>query len=1016
MDAKGNHQINLNPFALPLETDILFVLNIVAGVLLMLGLSVAIASPYIFVTATVLEDYADTVVYALEDNSPADKAEEVIQNFLQAYEKNMPRFFIAAISPVVLTLIILAASYFFYQRTSARIIQRKNLSPLKRSDDSKLYDMVSHLAAEIDLDVPPKAYIDNTNMGSNSQVWRNSKGYNVSFGLGSRMLLRKKADFLKAIILHEFAHIVNRDVFYTYFSQSLWWIIAWITGLSLVIALGAYGLFALYPNQLQEFLPSSSNGLQTQPFYEYLQGEGLPWLQYAAAGLALIMFVLPTFSLFIVISFVRVQLLRVRELYADSRAGNWGVADELKEIFKKRPEQKRSILRKIFALHPTNEIRQEYLKDSNKFFHFSYSTSVITGFLITFIIFAAVFTGLVYRYASLAIRDLNHAFNLLQGLSNPALRSFLGGKGLFPIVELVFSFLVFLLPILFLLLVAYLITEVGGISVQRKVILNEIISQRPWREQVELGGYASSFAVGAAIAIVLMSLPVMAVVGLPLIRGVLGLVLLLLPFVTAIIWIILYYIQRFSRLMFTEYEGVLSPGHMGRSIRTSALLLTIMMAIGLVLPPVTLLGRGIADLSIALYLDPANTEILDSAHSGRELLLDEPTLSMSNLPISPDLLNFFWNYFPSATSVIIVTAFCFVLVIALFFVLTHKMLQADIRLAKLCPQCNSELTSHSWLSQKCLNCGFASGRWTLPEHRDQRRYLMGVSYLEKAYDLNGRHKFKHALSTSKAASKYVINKSEVFNLQGLIYGKMGEREEARRAFSHALAQSAHYKPAAQNLVKLDRIPVEEAKPHSRKLPWKKVKKPADQSGQKSNGRDLLSIQTIGFLFLIYICSWVFPKMMEDVSVIFSSLFFIVIVFSGASYLIGKRLSDYASPGKIVIGLLIAQLIRYALTILLAGSLLSLLLDLMGVLALIIAILWLIFLPGIPAFLASILATIYVLVYQIAFLVIFHSILPGFSLAWLIDPLLSGTIVFFSLAGCQGYMLKVASRQYLETLI
>ena len=334
---------------------------------------------------------------------------------------------------------------------------------------------------------------------------------------------------------------------------------------------------------------------------------------------------------------------------------------------------------------------------------------------------------------------------------------------------------------------------------------------------------------------------------------------------------------------------------------------------------------------------------------------------------------------------------------------------SDVQLVMQCPQCQTKITNPSWLTQTCPNCGFASGSWLQPENNDHRKQLLGLLFLQQAYDLSGRNRNQQALSAAHQALQYASHKSEVLNLLGIIYQKMGKREEAQQAFSQALALSTNYEPALQNLSNVTKANSSEPKPSALKSLREIRAKLATKTGQTKKQQ----VELFVFLIVSYLCSQIFPTLYEVIWPLITGFGVIVIGYIVVSYLLSNKLSDSARPGTIVIGLLIMQLFRLTINLWLDELSIMPLLDLFMILGSVTIILWLIFRPDLSAYLASIVWAVSVFFYQTAFLFILFRSLGVYSFNWLLDLGLAMAIVYSSLASYKQYDMTLVNRRQVE---
>jgi len=120
-----------------------------------------------------------------------------------------------------------------------------------------------------------------------------------------RVLLRKFPETFRAVVRHELAHIVNRDIGRTYYAQSLWISVVLVT----IVPLLVLGAFAVLRSTFVTITDRVSIAdlrhffLEKYPTYFWL--------------------IIQSLGLIGVVAWIWASILRTRESYADWRAALW---------------------------------------------------------------------------------------------------------------------------------------------------------------------------------------------------------------------------------------------------------------------------------------------------------------------------------------------------------------------------------------------------------------------------------------------------------------------------------------------------------------------------------------------------------------------------------------------------------------------------------------------------------------------------------------------------------------------
>ena len=289
--APDRPSFRLNPFAFPSDTTSRFILlllfAIAASVLIwssmaMLGLSLqagfASCSPDMAATVNTLRDQLGIAMEHLQQGTAIPQAPtvDVAQCYRPLNRRILPAMAIGAGLLASFTLGI----WWLHPRWLA---SRMKLSRLEDDDAPELVAALARICSEAGLRRPPEFYWNPLGMAPRALAYGRAGRYRLA--LTGAMAMRYSTDppGFRAVILHELAHIVNRDIDKTWLAVGAWW--------ALVAS-------ALVPRvALQFWIP-------------------FRWIDVAAtlvqvAAIAGLVFV------------TRNAMLRARELYADARASVW---------------------------------------------------------------------------------------------------------------------------------------------------------------------------------------------------------------------------------------------------------------------------------------------------------------------------------------------------------------------------------------------------------------------------------------------------------------------------------------------------------------------------------------------------------------------------------------------------------------------------------------------------------------------------------------------------------------------
>ncbi len=320
-DEKASPARRLNPFAFPSETNVRFTLFIFAS------LGIAIAT-------------VNLLLIVLDPDQQSHK--------------------IGLLIGVIFLIFVFAA--IIYSLHPKRLQQKNYLSRLDEKKDANLYREIQNYSAFADIFPPPDIMIEPGFQSQNGQAYGLPGRYILLIGDGLRLLFRKAPDSFRAILLHELAHIANKDIGRTYFAQALW---------NSTLSLGILPLAAgIWWGFIYSFYSKLFRGeLDLQRVFTI----NMPVVLYSTFQVAIIV---------ILFTLVRASLLRAREYYADIRVALWGAGDSLLSLLEmEKPKKNKASRRNLWSLHPDASERIENLTNPARIFRMSSDLPFMVGFL-----------------------------------------------------------------------------------------------------------------------------------------------------------------------------------------------------------------------------------------------------------------------------------------------------------------------------------------------------------------------------------------------------------------------------------------------------------------------------------------------------------------------------------------------------------------------------------------------------------------------------------------------------------
>lgn len=186
--------------------------------------------------------------------------------------------------------IVAAGLFFLLPRWRTRT---GRLMPLSESDQ-ELRDVIDHLAHRSGLSRPPRVVIDPLAFSTGAVVFGRNGDPVVRIDGGLLVLKASAPQSFEAVLLHEFAHIRNRDITITYVSVALWRVL-------IVLAAIPYAVSQLV--HVRAAVAGTPTEIELRPNLD---------------GLALV-------SVLVLLTYLaRLEVLRSRELYADRAAARCG--------------------------------------------------------------------------------------------------------------------------------------------------------------------------------------------------------------------------------------------------------------------------------------------------------------------------------------------------------------------------------------------------------------------------------------------------------------------------------------------------------------------------------------------------------------------------------------------------------------------------------------------------------------------------------------------------------------------
>jgi tetratricopeptide (TPR) repeat protein/Zn-dependent protease with chaperone function len=442
-------KLRLNPFAFPPETNLRFLLLVIAAV--MLAISVGQVIP------TSLNNIGlDLNLGGAEVDTPRAPKDRNYQEE-RAHTFALSRASVVELAlPVGLAIGTLALAAGIYRTYPARLRRRFKLQPLPEEKHPELAGEIRHLAQLAGVSPLPSIELGQNPRLQSGQAFgfKGAHALRLERGLYRGVLFKSRALF-RAVVLHELGHIVNQDVWRSYFAQALW------TAVILLVIVPVVTLIfgSLVVPRLQPLLS---------------EGTAIDFARLLTRSLPTAVMVLVQVGVMLLVVFaIRADLLRIREIYADWRAMQGGAGAALARILGQEALKERlKGWRKVWRLHPSAKERLLALEEPARLFSVTLWLPLVVGILLAWIV------GGMYPIVVPAADSISYA---LVGWSSVVAEAAIKSSRPLDLAHLlhrastIASLLITFIPVFGL---AYLVARTVGLQILREAVADAAYGRR----------------------------------------------------------------------------------------------------------------------------------------------------------------------------------------------------------------------------------------------------------------------------------------------------------------------------------------------------------------------------------------------------------------------------------------------------------------------------------------------------------------------------------------------------------
>jgi hypothetical protein len=354
------HGPYLNPFAFPSHTDFRFILLILS----VLAASLYIYS-YLYLSFPSKQEASKRAVrsYQAVIATHPSQSDPDLQAVLQAEKQYLIPFDhneALWISGCVILELSLAVVIFLAMPRWR--IWHSRLRQLDASTMGDISEYLTNLCDDVGLSRHPKFLWQPSNPAKTGLAFGCLGWYYVALPAGLVQQFYNNRTTFHTIVLHELAHLRNKDVDKTYFTIAIWWafILAALVPISPVILYGLYLEASLF---FLSLILSNPSAYFTAPIHHSGLNEG-----WRIVALTLLVYL------------TRNAVLRVREVYADVRAATWDRQSErFVHILQAFPPLKGGRWLRPWRVHPDPQERIQILNDPTRVFYLGFWDAFSTG-------------------------------------------------------------------------------------------------------------------------------------------------------------------------------------------------------------------------------------------------------------------------------------------------------------------------------------------------------------------------------------------------------------------------------------------------------------------------------------------------------------------------------------------------------------------------------------------------------------------------------------------------------------